>query len=64
MDEQDYVDLQTLLAKLRVICLKEVGNPDISTTDRERNFKLIRNIDNIRNKMPLKAGDGIIELIK
>ena len=62
MDEQDYVDLQTLLAKLRVICLKEVGNPDISTTDRERNFKLIRNIDNIRNKMPLIIGDGTIEI--
>ena len=63
MEEQDYVELNTLLAKLRVVCFKEIGNPETSTPDRERNFKLVRNIDNIRRQMPLKVWDGTISIL-
>ena len=64
MEEQDYIELNTLLAKLRVVCLKEIGNPDTSTPERQQNYKLVRNIDNIRKQMPLKVGDGTISIIK
>ncbi len=63
MDEQDYIELNTLLAKLRVVCFYKIGNPKTSTPDRERNYRLVRNIDNIRRQMPLKIEDGTI-LIK
>lgn len=64
MEENDYIELNTLLAKLRVNCLKEIGNPDIDYKIREKNYKLIRNIDNIRNYMPLKLEDGVVGIIK
>lgn len=64
MEEQDYIELNTLLAKLRVNCLKTIGNQDIDTSIREKNFKLIRNIDNIRNYMPLKVNEGTIGIVK
>lgn len=54
MEEKDYVELQMLLAKLRVICLKEMENPNIEAKEREKQIKLVRSIDNIRTKMPLK----------
>lgn len=59
MEEQDYIELNTLLARLRVNCLKNLSN-EVESTQRERSLKLIRNIDNIRNNMPLKVGEGTI----
>ena len=64
MEEQDYIELNTLLAKLRVVCFKKIGNPDTSTSERERNYRLVRNIDNIRKQISLKIGDGKISMIK
>ncbi len=73
MEEQDYIELNTLLAKLRVVCLKNTveidkqiceNNMIISRKERERNINLVRNIDNIRKQMPLKVGEGTISLIK
>lgn len=73
MEEQDYIELNTLLAKLRVVCLKNTVETDkricennmiISRKERERNINLVRNIDNIRRQMPLKVGEGTISLIK
>lgn len=73
MEEQDYIELNTLLAKLRVVCLKNTveidkkiceNNMIISRKERERNINLVRNIDNIRRQMPLKVGEGTISLIK
>lgn len=64
MEEQDYVQLNTLLAKLRAICLKEMCDPNITTSGREQNLKLVRNIDNIRKYAPLKVGEGTISLLK
>lgn len=59
MEEQDYIELNTLLARLRVHCLKNLSN-EIESTQRERSLKLIRNIDNILNNMPLKVEEGTI----
>ncbi len=73
MEEQDYIELNTLLAKLRVVCLKNIveidkqiceNNMIISRKERERNVNLVRNIDNIRRQIPLKVGEGTISLIK
>lgn len=62
MEENDYIELQTLLAKLRVFCLKQIGNEETTSSEREQNYRLVRNIDNIRRKMPLKLSEGIIEI--
>ena len=64
MEEKDYIELQTLLSKLRVECLKELGNKEASTTDRQKSIKLIRNIDRIRDNTPLKTEDGKIIFVK
>ena len=61
MNEQDYVELNTLLAKLRIICFKEIGNPNTDVKVREKNYKLVRNIDNIRKQMPLKIEENIVK---
>ncbi len=78
MEEQDYIELNTLLAKLRVICLRDMteldkklwnSEPDNSAyrhmnrRERERNVALVRNIDNIRKQMPLKVGESTITVI-
>ena len=63
MDEQEYIELNALLTKLRVICMKNMGEIDanlnadnmrISRKMREENVSMIRSIDNIKRFMPLK----------
>lgn len=63
MEEQDYIELNTLLSKLRVICMKNMGEIDanlnadnmrISRRMREENVSMIRSIDNIKRLMPLR----------
>lgn len=63
MDEQEYIELNTLLTKLRVTCMKSMGEIDanlnednmrISRKIREENVSMIRSIDNIKRFMPLK----------
>lgn len=73
MEEQDYIDLDILLAKLRVICLKNLS-PNEYTEDKnilemrrkenEINLKIIRNINYIRTNMPLQIDNGTISIIK
>ena len=60
MEAEDYIELNTLLAKLRVLCFKEIGKISTSTKERERNYRLVRNIDNIRKQIPLKINDDSI----
>lgn len=73
MEEQEYIELNTLLAKLRVICLKDIIQLDeniceenirIVRKEKERKIGLVRNIDNIRKQMPLKIKEGTISIIK
>ena len=68
MDEQEYIELNTLLTKLRVICMKSMGEIDtnlnadnmrISRRIREENVSMIRSIDNIKRFMPLQVGIDI-----
>lgn len=74
MEEKDYIELNTLLVKLRVICLKDMSVLDseifentnndnimrINRKQRDRTINMIRNIDNIRKQIPLKVENGII----
>ena len=68
MEEQDYIELNTLLSKLRVICMKNMSKLDvnlnadnmrISRRMREENVSMIRSIDNIKRLMPLQVGIDI-----
>ena len=63
MDEQDYIELNTLLTKLRIVCLKTIGEIDVNLNadnmrilrrTREENVRMVRSIDNIKRFMPLK----------
>ena len=78
MEEKDYIELQTLLAKLRVVCLKNMTELDqklwnadpensayeqMNRRERERNITSVRNIDSIRKQMPLKVGESTITII-
>ena len=74
MEEQDYIELDVLLAKLRVLCMKSLSQNEHYTDDKdimemrrkenERNLKMIRNINYIRTNMPLQIGEGTISIIK
>lgn len=58
MNADDYINLQTLLAKLRVETMKEYGNLDVDATTRQRDLRVIRNIDYIRNNTILNLYGG------
>lgn len=64
MGEDDYIELNTLLAKLRVHLLKEISEPSLIQRIRDMDIKLIRNVDNIRRNMPLKIEDVSINYIE
>lgn len=53
MEEQDYIDLQNLLTKLRVHLLKEISNPNLIQKYRDIDIKMIRSIDNLRRNTPI-----------
>lgn len=53
MEEEEYIQLQNLLTKYRVACLKMYGNPHVSTKIRESYRGQISSIDNLRKKMML-----------
>lgn len=52
MNEQEYIELQDLLTKLRVFLLKEISSPDLRTNRRDMDIKMIRSIDNLRKNAP------------
>ena len=58
MEEDDYISLQTLLAKFRVVAMKEMGHPDTPTKIREKDLKIIRHIDYLRNNTILNLYGG------
>lgn len=53
MEEQDYIDLQNLLTKLRVHLLKEISNPNLIQKYRDIDIRMIRSIDNLRKNTPV-----------
>lgn len=58
MEEEEYIQLQHLLTKYRVFCLKMYGNMNVMSNIRESYRGQIRSIDNLRAKMPvIQKGD-------
>ncbi len=53
MEEEEYIQLQHLLTKYRVYCMKMYGNMDIKGNIRESYRGQIGSIDNLRKKMCL-----------
>ena len=51
MEEREYVELQCLLVKYRVNCLKDYSNMSMPTSLREKARKQVGYIDEIRNGM-------------
>ncbi len=49
MEEDEYIELQTLLAKFRIVAMKEMGDAKTTTKTREKDLKIIRHIDYLRN---------------
>lgn len=49
MEEDEYIQLQTLLAKFRIVAMKEMGDAKTSIKTREKDLKIIRHIDYLRN---------------
>ncbi len=60
MEEEDYIQLQTLLAKFRVAAMKEYGSENTSTKTKEKDLKIIRKIDYLRNNTILNLYGGTI----
>lgn len=58
MEEADYIQLNTLLAKFRVVEMKEYGAKDKPQKVREKSLKIIRNIDFLRNNTPINLYGG------
>ncbi len=58
MDEKDYIELQTLLVKLRVAALKEISNPNLTAQFRDKDMKIIRYVDWLRNNIILQIYGG------
>lgn len=58
MNEEDYIQLQTLLAKFRVVAMKEYGSENTSTKTKEKDLKIIRKIDYLRNNTILNLYGG------
>lgn len=60
MEEDEYIQLQTLLAKLRVNLLKEIAHPNLAQKYRDQDVKMIRSIDYLRkNTTVIVKGDEI-----
>lgn len=49
MEEDEYIQLQILLAKFRIVAMKEMGDTKTTTKTREKDLKIIRHIDYLRN---------------
>ena len=58
MNEEDYIELQTLLAKFRIAAMKEYGAEDTPSNIRQKDLKIIRNIDYLRNNTILNIYGG------
>lgn len=58
MDEEEYIQLQTLLVKFRVVAMKEFGAESTPTKIKEKDLKIIRKIDYLRNNTILNLYGG------
>ena len=58
MEENDYIELQNLLVKLRIAALKEISNPNLTPQCRDKDMKIIRYVDWLRNNTILTIYGG------
>ena len=58
MEEKDYIELQNLLVKLRIAALKEISNQNLIPKIRDRDMKIIRYVDWLRNNTIISIGGG------
>jgi len=58
MDEKDYIELQTLLVKLRIVALKQLSIPNLTDQFRDKDMKIIRYVDWLRNNAILTIYGG------
>lgn len=58
MEEDDYIQLHTLLAKFRVVAMKEYGAEDTPVKTRQKDLQIIRRIDYLRNNTILSLYGG------
>ena len=63
MEEEDYIELNNLLVKYKVLCLKTYSNFKTDSKTREKSIKQVRYIDFIRKDMPLKLEEATNEKI-
>lgn len=61
MEEEDYINLQTLLAKFRVAAMKEYGDANTPQKIREKDLQIIRKIDYLRNNTILNLYGGMVK---
>ena len=54
MEEREYVELQNLLTKLRVVALKELSFNGIDSKYRNQLIKTVRKVDWLRNNVLIK----------
>ena len=57
MKENEYIDLQNLLTKLRVQNLKLIGDLNVEQSTRDKLYRMIRYIDFIRNNATFEIGE-------
>lgn len=55
MNEDEYIQLQTLLIKLRVASLKRIGDENLNSKIRDNEMKIIRYVDWLRNHITLES---------
>ena len=51
MNEEDYIDLQNLLIKLRVSLLKELDSKTLPIKQRDKDYRMLRSVDNLRKNV-------------
>lgn len=54
MKEKEYIELQNLLSILRVETLKNLGDNNLTMTERDRNIKVLRATDILRYKVTVE----------
>lgn len=57
MNENEYIELQNLLTKLRVQNLKLIGDLNVEQSTRDKSYRMIRYIDFIRNNATFEIGE-------
>lgn len=55
MEENEYLELQNLLNKLRVQTFHNLADNSLKMTERDKNVKILRAVDTLRYKVDIKT---------